>query len=253
VKSTYTNSQDDSNALSLVDKSITSRRESALVNILGRIADQLEKHDAALENISAHQLTLTKAIEAADFNWKARQIESDAEIGKLRESISRYRSDMLSLVNEQDHINKSMVCMNNLINKTTYSLEQANQALTGLEGRIKVQEKAVNEHFTHSIKQSEILPKVISDSTRGITKLHMDTEKHLGKMHQETQRQLEKLQQETTRRLLVLGDVESALQTLLIRTEPPEKKPFWFVRLFRKVSIFFRTKLSHITRKQRPQ
>ena len=57
---------------------------------------------------------------------------------------------------------------------------------------------------------------------------------------------LEKLQQDTARRLLVLGDIESALQTLLIRTEPPEKKPFWFIRLLRRAGLFCRKKLPRL-------
>jgi len=237
----------------MAEKAEISQRDSVLISILERLSNQLQKQDILLDDIVKHQHELTKAVETADFNWKTRQIDTNEANGKLRESITRYRSDMLSLVNEQDRINKNISELSNLVNKTAYALEKANQNLEGLEERVKTQEKTVNEHFAHSLKQAEITPKEIADSTRSITKLHRDTEKSLGKMHQETQRQLEKLQQETTRRLLALGDIESALKTLLIRTEPPEKKPSWFVRLFRKVAGFCRTKLSRLLKGKRPR
>jgi len=230
----------------MADIAKLSQRDSVLVNILERMSDQLEKQNLMLEDIVKQQIDLNKAGKAAESNRKAQQIDGNVEIGKLRESISRYRSDMLSLVNEQDHINKNIAHLSGLVNSTVYAFENANQKLAKLEQWAKAQEKTATDHYAHSLKQAEILPKAIADSTRSISKLHMDTEKSLGKMHQETQRQLEKLQQDTVRRLLVLGDIESALQTLLIRTEPPEKKPFWLVRLFRMIGRFFRTKFSRL-------
>jgi len=215
------------------------------------MAEHLQKQDQVLEDVIKHQLESIRVVEAAEANRRTLQIEADAALGKLHESVSRYRSDMLSLVNEQDHINKNMNSLNNLINKTTYTLENANHLLAGLEERIKTQENTVSGHYTHSLEQAEIIPKVVADSTRSITMLHVETEKNLKKLHQETQRQLEKLQQETARRLLVLDDVESAIKTLLIRTEPPEKKSFWLTRLYRRIGIFLHAKLSRIFRKIR--
>lgn len=233
------------------EKPKASNRESALISILERMVDQLRNQDRMLEDVVKRQLELAKTIENAENYRRARQIGPDAAIEKLQESFSRYRSDMLSLVNEQDHMNKNMVDLINLVNKATYSMEIANQKLAVLEERVKIQEKAVSEHYTHSIKQAEIIPQAVTDSTRSITKLHMDTEKNLGKMHHETQRQLEKLQQETTRRLLVLGDIESALKTLLVRTEPPVKKPFWIIGFLRRVGRFCRSKLSRMFGRKR--
>ena len=288
----------------MADKAKTLHRDAALVNILGRMAEQLQKQDQMLEDVARRQIELSKTVESNDFQQDARQTQADVAIGKLQDSFSRYRSDMLSLVNEQDTINRNISSLNSLINSTIYSLEKVNQAFSGLDEHVRTQEKSVHDHFAHSLKQAEIFPKLVSDSNHIITKLHMDTEKNLGKMHQEsqqqladsnrsvaklhmdseknlgkmhqetlqqladsnrnvaklhmdseknlekmqqsTQRQLEKLQQETTRRLLVLDDMESALETLLIRTEPPEKKPFWFIRLFRRVRVFSQTKLSRL-------
>jgi len=215
------------------------------------MADHLQKQDQILEDVIKRQLESIKATETAEVNRKTLQFEADATLEKLHESISRYRSDMLSLVNEQDHINKNIDSLNNLINKTNYALETANHQLTVLEKRIKIQENTANGHYTHSLEQAEAMPKAVADSTRSITMLHIETEKNLEKLHQETQRQLEKLQQETARRLLVLDDVESALKTLLIRTEPPEKKSFWVIRLYRRISVYFRSRLSRLFRRKR--
>jgi len=237
----------------MADKAEISQRDSVLISVLERFSDQLQKHDQLLEDVANHQIELAKAVEAAEFNWKTRQLDADEANGKLRESITRYRSDMLSLVNEQDNINKNVTNLIELTNKAAYAVEIANQRLESLEERVKAQEKIATGHFEHSLKQSETLPGAITESTRSITRLHMDTEKKLGDMHQETQRQLEKLRQETTRRLLVLGDIEAALNTLLIRTEPPEKKPAWYVRLFRRAGVFCRAKLARLLKRKHPR
>lgn len=237
----------------MAGKAEVSQRDSVLISILERLSNQIESQDLLLADIAKRQLELTKAVEATEFNWKTRQIDANEANGALRESITRYRSDMLSLVNEQDHINKNITNLNELVNKTAYSLEKVNQNLIGLEERVKTQEKTINEHFSHSLKQAETLPEEIADSTHSITKLHMDTEKSLGKMHKETQRQLEKLHHETTRRLLLLGDIGTALQTLLIRTEPPEKRPSRLMRMIRRAGRFCRAKLSRLLKRKRPR
>ena len=237
----------------MAEKASLTRRDSALVSILGRMSEQLQKQDQILDDIVKSQLELSKALETKELSAGSRVSEVDTALKKMHDSFSRYRSDMLSLVNEQDHMNKNMVSFNTLLNKATYAMEKANQMIAALDERVRNQEKSVSEHYTHSLKQAEILPKEIADSYRSVAKLHMDTEKNLGRMHHETQRQLEKLQQETTRRLLVLGDIESAVQTLLIRTEPPEKKTFWLIRLFRRAGVFLRGRLSRLSRVKRPQ
>ena len=228
----------------MAEKSKITRRESALVSILERMADQLQKQDSLLDDVVNRQLEFSKTLERTEFGHRSRQIEYEEAITKVQESFSRYRSDMLSLVNEQDHINENMAEYNALMNKTAYALEGSNQNIAALERKVEAQERSIREHIEHSYKQEELFHKELADTNRYFAKLHMDTEKYLGKMHLETQKQLEKVQQETTRRLMVLGEMESALQTLLIRTEPPEKKPFWFTRLFRRAFGFCRTRLS---------
>ena len=232
----------------MAEKGKISQRDSTLVNILERMADQLQKQDNLLEGVVKQQLELSRSYESLELRIAARQNDVTAAVEKLQESFSRYRSDMLSLVNEQDHINKNTTELSNLVNKALYSVEQAANELTELGGSIKTQEKLVQEHYEHSLKQSENLPKEIAESNRSITKLHMDSEKNLGKMHQDTQRQLERLQQETTRRLLLLGNIESELQTLLIRTEPHDKRPNWLVRAFRRAIRFCQVCFSRLLR-----
>jgi len=237
----------------MAEKIKMSQKDSALISILERMSDQLRKLDQSLEDTITRQAELTKAAEVSEIRVAARQAESGAAIGKLQDSISRYRSDMLKLVNEQDHINKNMTELNKLVNKTVYAMENANSGLAGLEERVTSHDRMTGENFTYTIKQSELLQKELAASNRNMAKLHIETEKNLGKMHQDTQRQLLKLQQETTRRLMVLDDIEIALQTLLIRTEPPEKKPNRIVRLFRRAAGFFRPRLSRLLNRIQPQ
>jgi len=233
----------------MAEKGKLSQRDSTLIGILERMVGQLQKQDQMLEDMENRQSELLKAVEATELYHNAQLAEASAKIEKMHESIYRYRSDMLSLVHTQDTISKEMADVSALMSKTTYSLELSNHQVSALEERVKTQEKAINDHFTHSLKQAEILPKEIADSNRSITKLHMDTEKSLGRMHSETQRQLEKLQLDIARRLRVLGDIESALRVLLIRTEPPEKKPAWFLRVFRWIGEFIRARWAKIFRR----
>jgi len=219
----------------MAEKAKQSQRDSTLVNILERMADQLQKQDQLLDDVARRQFELSQALDASEQRLVAWHNEVALNVEKLQESFSRYRSDMMRLVNEQDHMAKDMSGLNKQANTITYAFETSIQKLAGLENRAAAQEKTASNHFTHALKQAEILPKEINASTRSITKLHMDTEKSLGRMHTETQRQLEKLQQDTTKRLMVLSDMDASLQTLLIRTEPPEKRPGVLTRLFRRV------------------
>ncbi|MCL2152628.1 MAG: hypothetical protein FWH57_06685 [Oscillospiraceae bacterium] len=237
----------------MAEKATTSQRDAVLVTVLERLSDQIRQQNQAFDEIAKQQLGLSKAVENERLSLRARQDGAEEASGKLLESVARYRSDMLSLVNEQDAINKNIADLNSLVNKTAYALEKNNQDLAELNERVTILENAAKAHFEHSLKQADILPKEIEGSTRSITKLHMDTEKNLGKAHQETQKQLEKLQQDTARRLLVLGDMEIALQTLLVRTEPPEKKPAWPIRLFRRAIAFCRAKLARLQERKKPR
>jgi len=220
-----------------------SDRDKTLINILERMADQIQKQGFLLEEILQNQSGFEKAVENAVFHRDTLKDETDKSLEKISDSISRYRSDMMNLVHEQDSISKSLKEFNKLVNKTTYSLETTSQMLVDIDGRVKSQERTVSEHYEHALKQAEKIPKEIADSGRRLSNLHADTEKHLGEQHRETQRQLEKLQHETTRRLLALEDIDSALKTLLVRTEPPEKKPIWIIRPFKRIGAFFRIKL----------
>jgi len=228
-----------------------SARDSALVGILERMADQLQKQDALLEDVIRRQNEFSKLLENTELNRGSMHKESDAVIKKLGDSLSRYRSDMLTLVNEQDRINKNINEGNKLVNKTAYAMENNNQKLEALDERVRSQEKSVSGHYEHSIKHAEDIPKILGESTRGITKLHMDTEKRLEQLHHETQQQLEKLRQEATRRLLALDEIELALHTLLIRTEPHKRKPFFLTRFFKKVGAYFRVRVQAASAKRK--
>jgi len=225
------------------DKANMSARDKTLISILERMVVQLQKQDKLLDEVVKNQDECSRAVQSLEFQSSVLQGDNDVTLGKLSESLSRYRSDMLSLVNEQDHINANINELNKMINKVTYASENSNQMVVNMDERLKAQEKSVRNNFAHSAKQSETIQKEVADSTRTVTKLHVGTEKRLGEMHHETQHQLEKMRQETARRLLALDGIDAALQTLLVRTEPPEKKPLLVVRVFNRVIGLFRIKI----------
>ena len=263
----------------MAEKSKISQRDMTLINILERMVDQIQKQDSRLEEIANRQSEYTREIRNAEYSRSVRQSDSDTSLSGLTEALSRYRSDMLSLVNEQDHVNKNMAELQKLVNKASCSVEvnsekvayldelvktqakevhetnelslKQNEKVAALEVLFKAQVKEARDHYEHALKQAESYPKELAAISRHVTLLHTDTEKHLSKLHFETARQIEKLQSDTLRRLLILDNFESALQTLLVRTEPPEKKTPWVVRLYYRVSGFFRFRIPLLARKIR--
>jgi chromosome segregation ATPase len=233
----------------MADRSKVSDRDQTLINILERIAGEFQKQDVLLESIAKNQSEFSKTSLTAERKFSVQQEKYEKAYDKIRESITGYRSNMLSLVNEQDRINDGMKDLRKMISGVVFSLESTNKRLADLDERVKAQDKALSAHFEHSMKQDENLKRDVADAGHNVAKLHADTDKRLGELQQDIHHQLEKLQQDTTRRLLVLGEIELAMQTLLIRTEPPEKKKFLFSRVFLRIGFFFRVTLPHIARK----
>ena len=226
-----------------------SERDQALISILERLAGEMEQQDVILEDLLKRSGEFAKSLESSELIRKSGRTDTEKAHDKLFDSFQHYRSDMLSLVNEQDRINKNIDDLEKVLKSTTYALDTTNQKLDGLDERLKLHEKGSQEHFEHALKQPEVFRDVLTDSNRSFTKLHADTEKHLGELHSEMARQLDKFQHETMRRLLLLDGIVTSLQTLLVRTEPPERKPPWIKRQFGKISKFFRIKLPSLLRK----
>jgi len=264
----------------MAEKAKTSQRDATLVNVLERMADHLQNQDQLLGEILDRQQEISKSMESIEFQRFMRQDESESGYEKLLESFTRYRSDMLRLVNEQDRMSKGMSDFSSRAVTIAYATENTDQKAEDLRERFKIQEKTVRDHYEHALRQAVSLPKEITDSYRDVAKLHMETEKRLGQLHSETQqllaesnrnvakqhvetekrlvqlhnetqRQLDKSRAETLRRLMALDGIESALQTLLIRTEPPEKKPLLIIRIFRPVGRVIRKTLTSISRRIR--
>ncbi|MCL2629054.1 MAG: hypothetical protein FWD44_10255 [Oscillospiraceae bacterium] len=209
-------------------------RDQALIGILERLAAEMQDQDDMLEDLLKRTDALSKATGAAQSNDPARD----------------YRSDMLSLVNEQDRINKNIDDLEKVVKTAAYALDVTNQKLIGLDERLGVHEKVSNEYYAQAQKQPAIFQEALDNSSRNFAKLHAETEKRLGEMYSETTRQLDKFQHETTRRLLLLDSIVTSLQTLLIRTEPPVKKPSWISRMFKRIGTFFRFRLPFKMKKE---
>lgn len=255
-----------------------SQRDITLISILERLSEQLQQYDARLEEISKNQIDLSGATLRTQIRLDARQDGAEVSIEKLQESLARFRSDMLSMVNEQGRIDDTLKELAKKQRAIAEAQEEISRDLAGLKELSKSQEKTSREHFEHSVRQSgEVgkefadvnhniarmsaeaeknignehgdLKKQILDTDRKIAKLHEDTEKHLGDGHKDIQRQITELRQETKRRLLALDGIEASLQILMIRTEPPEKKPFIAVRMVRGVRQFLKFKVPEVFRR----
>ena len=227
-----------------------SQRDLTLINVLERLSDQIQQYELHLEEIDKRQSEISESVERAE-QWRlSRQDRTDAALDTLQKEFLRYRSDMLSIVREQDHLDERMKGMAKLQEAITREQEGVNRNLKDMGERYNIQEKTAREHFEFSVRHGEMASKEIADSDHHITKLHMDTEKHLIEEHKENKRQLDSFRNETLRRLLALDGIETALQVLMVRTEPPEKKPFLFVRIFRWIVFFFRYRIPGMFKKE---
>ena len=226
-----------------------SDRDKALINILERIGGELQRQGDILDDILVSQEGLSKLLRSAEFQRGSQQSASEQSIDRIGEAMSHYRSGMLSLVNEQDRANENLKDMRKMMHDANFALETSNQEMAALNERVIAQEKAMREFYDHSLARETATHEGIADNGRTMAKLHSDTEKRIVELQRETQGQLDKLQHDTTRRLLALVRMEEALNTLLIRTEPPEKKPLAIVRMFKKIGVFFRVVLPAFLKK----
>ena len=231
------------------DETKMSDRDQALIGILERLAGEMQQQDDMLEDLLARTDALSKKLEATE-----KQQQDSLRVQKSQDTLydpsRNYRSDMLSLVNEQDRINKNIDDLQKNLKTATYALDVTNQKLLNIDERLSSHEKISNEYYAQAQKQPVIFQEALDESNRSFSKLHAETEKRLGEMSKETMQQLDKFQHETARRLLLLDGIVTSLETLLIRTAPPEKKPSWISRMFRKIGRFFRFKLPYLFKKK---
>jgi len=223
-----------------------SKRDLVLAKVLERFSNQIQEQSLKLEEVEKGQRDLISTIKSIELHHDIRLNESETSVEAINQNILRYRSDMLKLVNEQDRLND----LTKDLAKRQISIDGAQERivsnLSEMEQRYKIQEKTVHDHYAQSLEQSEAFSREVADANRSVIKLHMDTEKRLSQMHSETHKQLEKNRLENMSRLLALDGIESALNTILIRTEPPEKKPFLLFRPFVRLHRFISSKLARM-------
>ena len=267
-----------------------SARDETLVKVLGRLVDQLRQYDVRIEELTKdvrqnyvrmedmtkkqRELyeTVMNMVSRNDSSRTMQQDVTDTTLEKFSETMLHYRSDMISLVREQDRIDDSIKELSKRQDMIAAAQEEIGKDVSSLDERYEHQEKTSREHYEYSVKRGEASTKEIDDVNRKTAKLHVDTEKHLGDEHKEIKKQLSdaehkntelhletekhlgsehkelrreitELRQETKRRLLALDGIEASLQVLMIRTEPPEKKPFIFIRVLRAIVKLFRVKI----------
>ena len=220
-----------------------SERDMTLINVLDRLAAQIRHQDALIGDLSDSMQELMSAVKNSEQKQQSRLDGTEHSIEKFGEGFTRYRSDLLKIVNEQDRVGELTEELSKRQIQISEAQERINLILEGLEKRFGAQEKTATTHYDYSLKQGIELPKQVEDINRHVSKLHMDTEKRLIEDHRDINKMVRDLRSDTMHRLLSLDGVEASLKELLIRTEPPEKKKFFifrFVRFIRlKTSVFF--------------
>jgi len=215
-----------------------SQRDETLIKILERLSDEIREQQLQLDDFATQQLELSANMERSNQQYNSRHDVTNAAIERSQESIQRYRSDLLSLVNEQDRMSQILSELSKKQTAIAYSQDNISNILANVAKQLETQVKDVRDANAFSVRQGETLSKDIAGLGRNVAKLHMDTEKRSTEMHQETQQRLEKTRIDVERRLLALDKIEASLDVLLIRTEPPEKKPFFVIRIIRRLRLF---------------
>ena len=218
----------------------SAKRDMTLINVLERLADEVNAQEALLKEFIVRQGNISGIMDDSEFKQNLFRDEVDNSIRQLQDSFTRYRSDMLTFVHEQDILRKNMEDALESISKISYSLEDTGTVVSDMDKGFSKHEKDVHDHILFSSQKWENLPHEFSDTNRNISQMHADMVKFFGEASTDIELRFEKYQRETTRRLLALDDMMSALETLLIRTEPPEKKPPFPKRVVRFVNRFFR-------------
>ena len=240
----------------MLGESKGSERDQALIGVLERLAGEMQRQDVLLDDILKRQIELSRLLEAAELQFRSRQNDMEKTVEKsndrLYDAVNQYRSNMLNLVSEQDRINDNIDGFQEVVKTMAFTLDTTNKKFNDLDERLKMLERASGDHFGMAIKQPEILRAALSDTSRSFTKLHADTEKNLKEFQNGTTRQLDNFQHDILRRLLLLDGIITSLQTLLSRTEPPEKRPLLIKRQLERLLRFLRNKFS-ILFKRKPK
>ena len=255
------------------DLKSSNKRDVTLINILERMVEQIHVQDALLKDLITRQVSVTDTIENSIFHQNLLRDEVDSSLKQLQDSFNRYRSDMLTFVHEQDILRKQMDEVLEKCNKIGYSVEDIGKVVSDVDAGFSKLDKDVKNHIEYSVQKWDALPEEFLNTNRNISQINADAEKnltliqndfkdtndsisllhseiikHIDLTRTETEQHFEKYQKHTTKRLLALDDMMSALETLLIRTEPPEKKPPLPKRIIRAINRFIRNTVKSIER-----
>lgn len=161
------------------------QREVILVNILERLSNQIQQFDTRLESIEKNQLALPRLMEHANSQQGVNTAYGNDAISRLQESMQRYRSDMLSLVNQQDRLDERLKDLHKRQDAIIGAQEVISRDAARLDERFSIQEKAVSEHSTFSVRQGENFSKEIDSVNRNTAKLYLDADKKLEELSKE--------------------------------------------------------------------
>ena len=201
--------------------------QDVMTDSMGGLNKRQDMIAAAQEEIGMELVNLDKRFEQQEktshdhYEFAVKQSE---EFSRELEAVSHNSTDLhADTVKQLDEVNSDV--------KQQISDTNRNLAKLHLETS-----KQIDEGYGD-------IRKNFSDSNQNTAKLVSATEKQLGGEHRDLKRAIEQLRMETKRRLLALDGIEASLQVLMVRTEPPVKKPFIVVRAFRGAKGFFRFKL----------
>ena len=205
---------------------MTDKRQDMIIGaqeIISRDTTRLDERFGAQEKavseysqFSVHQgETLAKDIEGVNHNAGKLYLDTEKRLETITKDI--------------DGVNKNAA---KLYLDTEKRLDSLTKDIEGVN-------RNAGKLYVDTEKRLETISRDVENVGRNAAKLHEETEKHLKDEQRDIRHQVEELRKETMRRLLALDKIEATLEVIMVRTEPPEKKPFFLLRFFRAIGRLF--------------
>jgi hypothetical protein len=155
----------------------SNKRDMTLINILERMVEQIHVQDSLIKELIDRQGKVSDATENSIFHQNLLRDEIDEGLNKLHDSFNRYRTDMLTFVQEQDILRQNMEDALEKTSKISFSLEEEGKIVTALEKGFTKHEKDVHDHIEFATEQWDNLPDKFVETNRNIKQVNEDLEK----------------------------------------------------------------------------
>ena len=218
-----------------------------LVNEQDRLDDSMKDLAKRQDIIVGAQETISRDTESLDERFSKQEkavseyaqysVRQGEDLSKDIEGVNKNAAKLyLDTEKRLDGLTKDIEGVNKNAAKLYLDTEKR---LDNLTKDIEGVNRNAGKLYVDTERRLDTIAKDVENVGRNAAKLHEDTERQFKDEQREIKHQVEELRKETMRRLLALDKIEATLEIIMVRTEPPEKKPFFLLRFFRMIGRFF--------------